>query len=740
VNWRRNWSLGPVLLAVVPAVPMFVLRGDAGVLYAGSASTLLAIVAGIFCIRAARRTAGASRRGWILLAAGCLSWGAGNLTWSINEYLLHAEKLFPSPADIGFLIFPVAGTAGFWLISGRSSLGSRLTLFMDGLIVTGALFAVSWVVTLRSVFAAGADSVPAFAVSLAYPIGDLVLATMAVLLAARTRRGARTTVVLFVTGMLGMAVADTLFAVGTSNGTYVSGALSDAGWVIGFASFALAGRGTVRRPLAVHPAGVLRRWQIALPYVPFSVAAVLATGEVVAGSGLDAVQAVALLAGLGLVMTRQLLTLLSNSALARRLEFQAYHDPLTGIGNRAQFTERLESALDKRTPLTIVYLDLDDFKLVNDSLGHDAGDALLRAVAGRLTACFGGADALSRLGGDEFAVLILDADDPQRHARLMLDHLRPPFAIGARQVTVNASVGLAVSPGTVVAAEELRKNVDLAMYAAKAQGKNTFALFDPSMRQAFDEEMALRTELNQALLDRALQVAYQPIVGIASRRLAGLEALARWHHPVRGDVSPDVFVGVAERAGLVAELGLFVLERACAEFMSWPGSQWAYLSVNVSPLQMLDPDFPDRVSGTLAGLGMRPDQLVLEVTETALADESEVIDTLKALRACGIRIAIDDFGTGYSSLRYLHRFPADIVKIDRTYIQDIVSDLTAVRIVGTLWQLFGALGLAAVAEGVEDEAQAAMLLELGCPYAQGYLFSRPMPLADLPQSDQLLAA
>jgi EAL domain-containing protein (putative c-di-GMP-specific phosphodiesterase class I) len=200
---------------------------------------------------------------------------------------------------------------------------------------------------------------------------------------------------------------------------------------------------------------------------------------------------------------------------------------------------------------------------------------------------------------------------------------------------------------------------------------------------------------------------------------------------VLGTVAPEVFIPVAERAALVGELGMFVLRRACAEFAAWPGNADAYLSVNVSPLQMLDPGFPARVAETLAANGLEPRHLVLEVTENALADESEVIGTLRQLRAGGVRIAIDDFGTGYASLRYLHRFPADIVKIDRTYVRDIARDPAAVRIVGTLWQLFGAIGLTAVAEGVEDEAQAAMLIEIGCSLGQGFLFGRPVPLAEV---------
>jgi diguanylate cyclase (GGDEF)-like protein len=473
----------------------------------------------------------------------------------------------------------------------------------------------------------------------------------------------------------------------------------------------------------------MARWQIMLPYVPLGLAAAVVGGQMLMGDRIDAAEGVPLLAGVIMILLRQLTTLLHNSTLARRLHHQAYHDPLTGLGNRSLFSERLESALGSDQPAAIVYLDLDDFKMINDSLGHDAGDAVLRTVADRLRACFGEPDTIVRIGGDEFAVLTTRIEDLEERAQRLLIVLQDPFQVGARTVQAAASVGIAISEGDRMPPEDLRKNVDLAMYAAKAQGKNTYALFEPAMRQGFDREVMWRSELHQALADSALHVVFQPIVRLGDYRVVGVEALARWDHPQLGTVSPDVFIPVAERTALIDDLGMFVLRRACTEFAAWPGSREAYLSVNVSPLQMLDQEFPGRVAATLAETGLRPGQLVLEVTENALADESEVIGTLARLRSTGVRIAIDDFGTGYASLRYLHRFPADIIKIDRTYVQDIARDPAAARIVGTLWQLFGAIGLTAVAEGVEDPAQAAMLIELGCPVGQGYLYGRPAPLS-----------
>ncbi|XVU22935.1 putative bifunctional diguanylate cyclase/phosphodiesterase [Actinoplanes sp. CA-054009] len=716
-----------VAVCLAAGVPIFLLSGTGAAPYTQLGSSLLACLGAIPCVTASRRVEGSARLGWRLLAAGSLSWGLGNFYWSWNELVVHAEVLFPSPADIGYLLFPLLATAGLWLIAGWTSIGSRLTVLLDGLIVGCALFVVGWSLTVREVWETGADSVLAFAVSMAYPVCDIVLATVAVLLAARTRRDSRGVGLLLLLGLAGMTVSDVLFALDTSAGTYTTGQDSDAGWFVAFAACAAAGRLATKWPMKFDHTGVPARWQTALPYVPFGLAALVVAGQTLAGVRVDAPEAVPLMLGLLLVLLRQLSTLMHNSTLTRRLRHQAYHDPLTGLGNRALFLEKLEGALAAGQPVAIAYLDLDDFKMINDSLGHDAGDVVLRAVGERLRACFAEPDTIARFGGDEFAVLTFRVHDLPGQAERLLGLLHEPVEVGARTVRLGASVGLALSDGTA-GSDDLRKNVDLAMYAAKAQGKNAYAMFEPSMRQGFDQEVMWRADLRQALADRDLHVAFQPIVALGSHRVAGVEALARWRHPRLGPVTPDVFVPVAERAGLIGELGLLVLRRACAEFASWPGSRTAYLSVNVSPSQMLDASFPSKVIATLSEAGLRPGQLVLEVTENALADESEVIGALRRLREFGIRIAIDDFGTGYASLRYLHRFPADIVKIDRTYVQDIARDPAAVHILGTLWQLFGALGLTAVAEGIEDPAQAAMLAELGCQVGQGFLYGRPGPL------------
>jgi diguanylate cyclase (GGDEF)-like protein len=737
---RHGWSdlPGMVILSILAGSPLLLLSGSpAGAWYGLLASTLMAYIAAATAGSAAIRTVGRTRGGWILLGLASFGWAVGNTLWSWNELVAHTATLFPSWADLGYLMFPVAGTAGLWLLSEGSSPGSRWSLLLDGLIFTGSLLAISWSTSMAAIYHAGGDSSAAFLVSLAYPCGDLVLGTMGFLLAARTRRGRRGVIALVILGLTGMMVSDTFFAVLQANSTYFSGAPSDAGWIIGFTALACAGRLQASRPLALNDEGLQPRWQLLLPYFPFGTAVIISVAQLSSGDEFDRFQIVLVLVVLALVMMRQMATLLHNSTLIGQLRHQAFHDALTGLPNRALFTDRLEHALARRArggnELVVVCLDLDDFKLVNDSLGHDAGDALLRGIAERLRACCHPADTVARLGGDEFAMIVEASDRPERVARKILNSLQDPFLIPAGPVSASASIGIATTAvlpvGIQLSSADLMKQVDLALYEAKSRGKRNFAVFEPVMWHDFDEEMSLRHQLTLAVEQGTLTVVHQPIHELAGGRILGVEALARWRDGTLGEVPPARFIPVAERAHLIVAIGEFVLDRACQEFARWNVGLDKYLSVNVSPLQLLDPDFPETAMATVLRHGLNPTQLVLEVTETALAEESQIAVVLRRLRAEGFRIAIDDFGTGYSSLRYLHHFPVDIIKIDRSYVGNIDQDEDAARLLSALLQMISTLNLICIAEGIETQAQADQLNGLGCPYGQGYLFSRPMPLA-----------
>ena len=730
-----------VVVSALTGSPLLLLTGAAAAWYALLAATLMAYVAAAAAGYAALWARGRTQGGWILLGLGSAGWAAGNTLWSWNELVVRSDGLFPSWGDVGYLVFPVAGAAGLWLLSGSASAGLRWSSLLDGFIFTGSLLTISWSMSLKTAYRAGGDDLLSLVVSLAYPCGDLVLGTMGFLLATRLRRGGRDVIVLLIIGLFGMTISDTLFAVGQADETYSSGVISDAGWIIGFTALAFAGRLAATRSLSLEEESGQNRWYLLLPYFPFGAAVAISAAQEAGGHDLDRVQGGLLFTVLGLVMIRQMATLIHNSSLTGQLRHQAFHDALTGLANRALFTDRLEHALALRAvggpEVVVMYLDLDDFKLVNDTLGHDAGDALLRGVAERLRACFRACDTIARLGGDEFAVIVEDSDRPEAEARKILNSLQHPFPIRTGQVSASVSIGVAttaaLADGVELSAADLMKQVDLAVYAAKARGKHNFAVFQQVMWRDFDEEMSLRGQLALAVQQGALTVVHQPIHELGSRRIVGVEALVRWSDGTLGEVPPATFIPVAERAHLIVAIGEFVLDRACEEFGRWNVGLDKYLSVNVSPLQLLDPSFPEMAITTVTRHGLHPRQLVLEVTETALAEESQIAIVLDLLRVEGFRIAIDDFGTGYSSLRYLYHFPVDIIKIDRSYVQDIVHDETAARLLRALLQMIATLDLICIAEGIESEAQADQLAGLGCHYGQGYLFSRPVPVARLPR-------
>jgi diguanylate cyclase (GGDEF)-like protein len=734
-----------IVLSALAGAPLLLLTGSAAGWYALLASSLMAYVAAVAAGYAGFRSQGRIRGGWILLGIGCCGWGAGNTLWSWSELVVHSAHLFPSWGDVGYLLFPVAGTAGLWLLSGSPASGLRWSSLLDGFIFTGSLLTVASSTSLTAVYQSTGDGLGELVVSLAYPCGDLVLGTMGFLLATRTRRGGRDVIVLLLVGVVGMTIGDTLFAVGQADETYRSGGISDAGWIIGFTALAGAGRLATGRSMALGNQAGQPRWQLLLPYFPFGAAVIISAVQSFRGHRPDLIQSILLVTVLALVMTRQMATLLHNSVLTGQLRHQAFHDALTGLANRALFTDRLEQALARRADggpeVVVMYLDLDDFKLVNDTLGHDAGDALLRGVAERLRACFRPGDTIARLGGDEFAVIVEDSVRPEIEARKILTALERPFPLWAGQVSAAVSIGVtttaALEPGVDLGPADLMKQVDLAVYAAKSRGKRNYAVFQQIMWRDFDAEMSLRSQLAEAVEQGALTVVHQAIHRLSDRRIVGVEALVRWGDGSQGEVPPATFIPVAERAHLIAAIGEFVLDRACQEFGRWNRGKDKYLSVNVSPLQLLDPSFPEMALTTVARHGLRPSQLVLEVTETALAEESQIAIVLDLLRIEGFRIAIDDFGTGYSSLRYLHHFPVDIIKIDRSYVQDIGQDEEAARLLRALVQMISTLELICVAEGIESEDQAAQLTGLGCHYGQGYLFSRPVPIGKLPR--QLLS-
>jgi diguanylate cyclase (GGDEF)-like protein len=441
----------------------------------------------------------------------------------------------------------------------------------------------------------------------------------------------------------------------------------------------------------------------------------------------------------GLVAERVALAL-ENARRAAELSRMAFHDALTELPNRALLLDRLEQALLRgnryRRPVAVLFIDLDNFKLVNDSLGHDVGDTLLQLVGERLRGLMRPEDTLARFGGDEFVVLMEECTDAA-NALAVADRLavalRTPFDIHDRAMVVDASIGVALSgPGRVRPADLLR-DADLALYRAKTTGKARSALFEPGLAAAAVQRLDIENDLRRALENREFCLYYQPIIDLPSGELAGWEALIRWHHPERGLVSPIEFIPVAEETGLIVPIGHWVLEEACRQARAWSpphGAPRLIMSVNLSGRQFQQASLADDVRHALSKANLDASALKLEITESVIMQDVAVASaTLAALAGLGVRIAVDDFGTGYSSLASLKRFPIDTLKIDRSFVSGIVDDLQDAAIVRSVIALAKALNMTVTAEGIETAGQQARLTELGCDLGQGYLFGRPVPPA-----------
>jgi diguanylate cyclase (GGDEF)-like protein/PAS domain S-box-containing protein len=453
--------------------------------------------------------------------------------------------------------------------------------------------------------------------------------------------------------------------------------------------------------------------------------------------------------GAGQALIFQLHDITSRHAAEKRLQHIAYHDDLTDLANRNCFRERLEVAVERSAPnpasrFTVLFLDLDRFKVVNDSMGHMAGNLLLSEVARRLLACASPNDLVARLGGDEFAILLEDSPDVDAGMRLaqrVLEALRLPMAINNTELVPAASIGITTSDLGYRTVDEVLRDADLAMYEAKAAGRGRVVYFDSSMHVRAAEKLSLETELRRAIDEGALSIHYQPLYELSPYRLVGFEALARWTHPRRGSVSPATFIKLAEESGQIDALTDFVIARSIAQLAAWqrlaPATPLT-MHVNISGRDLARKSLPGHVLQTLQQHGVAPRTLTLEITETTLMQRIDVaLETMNRMRESGVRFSIDDFGTGYSSLAYLSTLPIDSLKIDRSFVMGMQTKPQNVEIVRAVMTLGQALGRRVIAEGIETQEQLSTLLTLGVHVGQGYLLSRPLP-AD--RAETLIAA
>ncbi len=749
---RNRWWLAAASASVVACTVLvnIMLRAPVSVTlpvddFAELVAPMLAAAA---CIAAGRRHEGRGRVGWYLVGASAATWGAGQGAWTWLELVVHQDNPFPSLADIGYVgSVPLLLAGLFTMPVWPSGWTAKVRAVADGLLIAGALLLISWYTVLSALVASPADTALGQGLSLAYPIGDVIVVTALAIMWSRAQSESRAPIVLLIGGLASLSFADSTFAYLQAQATFGSGNVVDIGWVAGYLMVGLAALLSRGLPM-VSKGGTLPRWRGALlPYIALPVAIGFAVDErVTAGN----ISLFTLIMGLGLfvlVMLRQGLSVRENITLLRQLAFnevelnrRAEHDPLTNLNNRTSFIQFVDDHLARRPPdrlCAVMFVDLDDFKHINDSLGHSMGDQAIVAVGTRLKSCMRDHDLVARLGGDEFAVFctrLRGVGEMVVIAERLIEALNEPFLSSDMRASVCGTIGVAIAePGDRDAGELLRR-ADIAMYAAKARGKGLFGIFEPSMHVAMYAPLERRADLERAAEDHEFILHFQPVVDVETRDTVSVEALIRWEHPRLGLLGPVEFIDDLESAGLMVKVGAWVLEEACRQTVRLRTGTNADISVsvNVSSSQMQDAGFVSVVAEALTATGLPADALVIELTESGSIGESEVVGLrLRQLRAMGVRVAIDDFGSGYSSFTYLRRLRVDILKIDKTFVDGLLTGGPGAALVEGMIGLGNSLGLLTVGEGVEVEEQHAALVRLGCSMAQGYLHARPMPMDQL---------
>jgi diguanylate cyclase len=742
-----------IVLLVFTCWLLFGWGGPATIAVVSNLGTLTFTVFAFCCaVAAARTTRGSPRLNWAALAFGLFCWIVGDLISAYYGHVLHAQLPSPSFVDVAYLLLPVS-LGLVWAL--RPPVGGRLggiRSLLDGLLFAGALFVICWVLLLKEGFAASNSSDFEIAVSLADPSADLVMITTGLVVISGLPASLRRTLGTVIAGLITIAIADCVLVYLQIHGLMSSIAVV-IGWAIGLFLIgvgALTGIGQPKR--AVLDLQTSRRiyW---LPYVPMPFAIVLGVAQLWSTTDRPVLVAGVLL--MATALARQFTVIVDNRHLITTVAEQALRDPLTGLANRILFSDRLTHAIQLRKrdgrEVAVLSLDLDDFKLVNDSLGHSSGDALLKAVADRLLSIMPTGDAVARLGGDEFALLIEEGALPAEElAQRVVEVFDKPFFLDGEEVFIHPSVGLAIASsatGRDVSANELSQRADLAMHTAKRAGVGGVQTFTNDMRHVAHAELRtslsdngnngrapvtgiqLLGQLRRAIDERELILVYQPKINLLSDSMVGVEALVRWPHPELGLLTPNQFLPLVRQNGLMGVVTDLVLKTAVSDAARWyaPDTCDIPVAINLFAPALDDLTLPDRISSALEEAELPPAALSFELTEhLLLANIRRAKTVIDQLRSRGLRIAIDDFGSGYATMSYLRDLPIDELKLDRQFIAPILRSERSAAIVRSVIDLAHALGIACVAEGVEDKATAERLREYGCDIAQGHYFSRPI--------------
>mgnify|MGYP000878474127 CR=1 FL=1 len=795
----RQWSqtlIGPVLIIVViHSIEAFLTYAvkDASLRLASSdiLSVVINLLASIALFWAAYQSKAISKRlglAWLLMALGQLVYTLGDFFWFILEVIVK-ESPYPSIADLFYAVYYPLFFSGAILLSLENHvIIQKFKNTLDMAIIMSGAFLLYWYILLQPI-SENTLSEPWYvrALAAAYPVGDiLLLAAILWLLNSNPNRNARPQVITLLASVFVMIIADTFFSYQSLQGTYESSTLLDFGWTFSYTLTGLAGlqqvlavknRKNLRKPdTQDKESGSFRKNVLAFaPYFWLILAyLILYFGKSHSDPQYFTYLYIWVGVIVGMVLVRQAGAFLEIKSLNKKLKdllrqveqqardlvtinqeleseiqlrvrveeqlsFDALHDSLTNLPNRALFFQRLEHALEniKNHPdskYSVLFMDIDQFKVINDSLGHGMGDQLLMIIAQRLTRCLRETDTVARLGGDEFVFLLENTSDEHMIdfiVNRINEEVQKVIMLENHPVFVTTSIGVVLDIKPYTTPGNILRDADLAMYRAKALGKGRFEIFQDGMHLQAISRLEIEEDLRRALQNQELELSYQPIQRISTGEFIGFEALIRWDHPKYGILLPGEFLGVAEETGLNQSIGWWVFARACTQIAAWqekyPACNECFISINVSGRQISNSDLIPQIKKVIKQTGVKPSSIHLEITENTLIEGSEAtIRKFEQLHELGIHLAIDDFGTGYSSLAYLQHFPVQTLKIDQSFIRGIGIKKSSLNVIKSMITLAHDLGLEIVAEGIETPSQLEELKKIGCDLAQGYLLSLPL--------------